>query len=332
MLAEQTGNVFATWEWASEWWKHFGAGKELLLLRFEAPSGEAVGIVPLAVRKHGPLRLGRFVGHGPSDQVGPVCAPDDREAILLALGAHLEADLVVDVLVGDQVLEADGWEPLLGAAALRRDSSPLLTLDGSWEGWLDSKSSNFRQQVRRKTRHLVEDHGLRFRLTADPGRLDSDLSELVRLHRARWGAASTALTGPRQAFHRSFARIALELGWLRLWIAEVEGVKEPVAAWYGFRYGAAESFYQSGRDPRWEDESIGFVVLCHTIQAAFDDGMREYRLLRGGDQYKRRFADSAPELLTAVIGHGRRGRAAATAGRRLSASRRGTAVLARIVG
>jgi len=30
VLAERSGNLFATWEWASTWWSHFGRGHDLV--------------------------------------------------------------------------------------------------------------------------------------------------------------------------------------------------------------------------------------------------------------------------------------------------------------
>ena len=39
---------------------------------------------------------------------------------------------------------------------------------------------------------------------------------------------------------------------------------------------------------------MGFVLLAHSIRSAFEDGMREYRFLRGGDSYKGRFCRRRP--------------------------------------
>ena len=103
-------------------------------------------------------------------------------------------------------------------------------------------------------------------------------------------------TEVQRSFHREFARCAFERGWLRLWFLEIDG--DPVAAWYGFRFGEAESYYQSGRDPAWDRSSVGLVLLAHTIREAMGDGMREYRLLRGGESYKDRFATADPGLQT----------------------------------
>jgi CelD/BcsL family acetyltransferase involved in cellulose biosynthesis len=201
----------------------------------------------------------------------------------------------------------------LRGRVLRQESSPTIAVPPrGWEEYLAERSRNLRSQLGRKRRKLEQQHGLRFRLT-DAAGLDADLSTLFRLHAARWGEeGSGAFDGARADFHRAFAPVALERGWLRLWVAEAD--ERPVAAWYGFRFGDAESYYQSGRDPDWERSSVGLVLLAHTIESAMDDGVGEYRLLRGGETYKDRFASADAGVETIAAARGLVGRSAALAG------------------
>jgi CelD/BcsL family acetyltransferase involved in cellulose biosynthesis len=242
-----------------------------------------------------PLRLARFMGHGPADQLGPVCAPEDAAPAFASMERR-----GWDVLLAEHLPPGHG----LRGRSLRRESSPVIAVpDGGWEEYLAGRSRNLRSQLRRKERALERDHGLSFRLCDDPARVGEDMETLIRLNRARWGErGSGALGADRAAFHRDFAPVALERGWLRLWLAEVDG--EPVAAWYGFRFGAAEAYYQSGRDPAWDRSSVGLVLLAHTIREAMADGMREYRLLRGGEYYKDRLATDDPAVETVAAGRG----------------------------
>jgi CelD/BcsL family acetyltransferase involved in cellulose biosynthesis len=140
----------------------------------------------------------------------------------------------------------------------------------------------------------------------DAARLDDDLGLVFALHSARWDG-ETSFTR-REAFHRAFARAAHERGWLRLWILEVDGTAR--AAWWGYRFAGVESYYQLGRDPAWERESVGFVLLVHSIREALADGAKEYRFGRGGEEYKYRFASDDPGLETAGLARTRLGEAA----------------------
>jgi hypothetical protein len=47
------------------------------------------------------------------------------------------------------------------------------------------------------------------------------------------------------------------------------------------------------------------VLLAHAIREAAQDSMAEYRLLRGDERYKYRFATADPGLETLGVPHGR---------------------------
>ena len=308
-LGEAAGNVFGTWEWGSTWWRHFGRGRRLALAACRRPDGTAAGVLPLYEARRAPMRLLRFLGHGPADHLGPVCAPGDRPAVGEALARALAGPRTL--LLAERLHPHEGWVPRLGGVVVRREESPRIALDAeTWDEFLAARSSNFRQQVRRRERKLIREHGLSYRLS-DESTLERDLGSVFALHEARWEGPESTSFSRAAAFHRDFAAVALDRGWLRLWLAEVGG--RPVAAWYGFRFAGAEWYYQAGRDPAWEREAIGFVLLAHTIRSALEDGMTEYRLLLGGESYKDRFASDDPGLETAVIGNRAVGRAAARA-------------------
>lgn len=321
-LAEASRNPFSTPEWVEAWCRHLGGGRPPLLLGCRRPDGSLAAIFALDLARRGPLRVARLAGHGPADELGPACAPEDRLAALAALRRALRSGMLpVDVLIGDRVAAEEGLGLALDGPVLQREASPSLPLSGTWEELLAARSRNFREQVRRRERSLARDHALRFRLTRDPAELDADLGSLFRLHEARWGERGTGpFRGPTAAFHREFAASALARGWLRLWHLELDGIA--VAAWYGWRYGGLELYYQSGRDPGWERRSIGFVLLVHTIREALGDRMSEYRFLRGGESYKGRFATDDRPVETRAVGRGPIARGA-VAGARLASGRGG---------
>jgi CelD/BcsL family acetyltransferase involved in cellulose biosynthesis len=324
-LAEAGGNVFSTWEWASTWWLRRGHDRPLLLYGCRDARGRLAAILPLYLASARPVRVARFLGHGPADELGPVCAPAERRAAACAV-AEVAVRARLGVLFAELLPGGYPRSAEFGGKVVRREASPTLSLDG-WEPYLAGRSANFRQQVRARERRLARDHALAFRLADDPLRLDDDLGLLFRLHAARWGARSPFLRW--REFHAEFARVALERGWLRLWFLELDG--RPAAAWYGFRFGRVESYYQAGRDLARSDASVGFVLLAHTIREAASDGMREYRFLRGGEPFKSRFADDDPGLETVVVTRGIRGRLAGAAAAGVLRSDRAASLLGRLV-
>jgi CelD/BcsL family acetyltransferase involved in cellulose biosynthesis len=311
-LALAARNVFATWEWISTWWRHFGAGHQPLVTACRAADDRVIGILPFYLWASRPLRILRFIGHGAGDHLGPVYASQDEPAVADGARRTLER-LRWDVFVGDQLPAPARWSGVLGAKVLVREGNPVLRAPaGGWDGFLAGRSPNFRQQLRRRERRLAREHRLAFRLVQDAAELPSALDALFRLHTLRWpnGSAFQA----REAFHREFAALGFQRGWTRIWLLELDG--QAVAAWYGLRFAGAESYYQAGRDPAWDHRSVGFVLLAHSIRAAFQDGIGEYRFLRGHEAYKYRFAAEDPGLETIALTRGPVARLTLSAARR----------------
>lgn len=310
-LAEETRNVFATWEWASTWRRHFAADRPLQALACRS-GGRLVAVLPLYEWRSQPLRVVRLLGHGAGDQLGPICRSADRAQVAKAF-RRAASELDADVVLAENVAADEGWSALLGGRVLRRSSSPVLTLrDGS------AGSPRLRKRLRYEERRLARDNRLAYRLAGESDRLEDDLDALFALHRARWPDESSAFA-PQEPFQRDFARVACERGWLRLWFLDLDGA--PAAAWYGFRFGGAEAHYQGGRDPRWEPHSLGLLLLAHTIEEARADGLDEYRFLRGGEAYKHRFATRDPGLETVGLARGAAGALALAGWRALDATR-----------
>lgn len=310
-LAERSGNIFATWEWADAWWRHFG-GEGEPALRACLRGDEPYAIAPLYRDRKGPFGLLRFLGHGVGDVLGPVCdraeAPSAMRTVLA--GMRDERDwtaLLAERIPGDLAA-------VLGGESLLTEENPSLRIGGrSWEDYLKAASKNMREKVRRNTRKLERDHELAFELCERADQVEPMMQTLFDLHGMRWGAEGGSFGRDSVVpFHLDFAPIALERGWLRLWTMRVDD--EPAAAWYGFRFGRTEAYYQSGRDPKFDRFSVGFLMLARTIEAAFDDGLDTYGFLRGDESYKGRFATESEELETRAVGNGAAGRGAVRGG------------------
>jgi CelD/BcsL family acetyltransferase involved in cellulose biosynthesis len=319
-LGERSGNLFATWEWNSTWWQHFGSGHRLLVTACRARAGSLVALLPAYVaRAGGGVKLVRLLGHGQGDRLGPICLPPDAERAAAALRAALRSKPWRNaVLLAEQLPADERWAGRLKGRTIGREASPVLEVTTrDWDEFLAGRSANLRQQIRRKERQLAREHDLRYRLVEDADALSDALDVLFALHGTRWGEAGAAEYGRAEPFHRAFAAHAHERGWLRLWLLEVDG--QPVAAWHGFRFGGADWYYQSGRDPAWDRYSVGGVLLAHTIRDCVEAGVGRYLFLRGDEPYKFRFATSDPGLETVALGSGVAGRAGVAA---LQAARR----------
>ena len=314
-LAEGAGHPFATWEWNSAWWRWFAGDRRLYSFICRDESGDALAILPLYEAARRPVPVARFLGYGGLQS--PVCGPDGRKAAADGLwqatrqGRGNPRVLLAEQLPGDQ-----GWGEALGGRLLSDGHDPLVRFDGRpWEEVIaEDWNSKLRGNLRRRETKLVEKHGLTFRLADDPARIGEDVDALYRLHGERWGEETTGVfEGDRGAFHREFAEAAQQRGWLRLWLAEVDG--ETVGAWYGWRYANAEWYYQAGRDPRFDKAGLGTVMLVHAMRSACEDGVAVFHFLGGehAEQFKERFANGDAGTETRVLASGLGGRLAAVA-------------------
>ena len=300
-LAESSRNIFATWEWTSLWWSHFGHERELAVAAALDDGDRIAAVLPLYFWIKRPGRILRFLGHGASDQLGPICHPNERGAAAALSSRIWRRTADAGMSCSPSTSRATRIGAMLSAQRCFGRSRTLSYTTTEADGMVSSPREARTSASRSAGASGTSIAGTRSS-SASPtirARLEEDLNTLFALHSARWSEGNSSFGGTRETFHRDFAACALERGWLRLWFLELDG--QPVAAWHGFRFGGVESYYQAGRDPAWDDASVGFVLLAHSIRAALTDGVTEYRFLRGDDEYKSRFANRDRTLETPAL-------------------------------
>lgn len=304
--------LFLTWEWLHTWWKHLSGGRRLSLLAVRS-GGRLVALAPFALarprlRALWPLRRLEFLGTGSvgSDYLDVVVRGGRETEALGALAEHLKA--AAPVLDLPQVrgegssacelareLQLGGWH----LSSVRTNVCPYISLCAlAWPSYLATLGREHRYNFARRLRNLMRD----FEVTFEPARSDDERREslalLIDLHRRRWSrrGGSDAFHRPELvSFHEEMSRLALERGWLRLFLLRLDG--EPAAALYGFVYNRVFYFYQSGFDPRYASHSVGLVAMGLAIRSAVEEGVSEYDLLHGNEPYKYHWAQQSRELM-----------------------------------
>ena len=300
LAASPSDTVFLTWEWLHTWWRHFAGRRRLAILAVRDGS-DLVALAPLALRPPQSSRLSfawrlEFLGSGAagSDYLDLIVRAGEEERALPALQERLEhARAAIDFTQtrreGAAVerlaesLQGRGWW-------LRRSASnacPFIPLVGhTWTSYLASLGSSHRQNLQRRVRALSKSSDVRFEAAATEEERRLFLARLVDLHNARRRAVGTdAFDRPeRIAFHDHFSALALERGWLRLFLLKLDGL--PVAGLYGLRYRDVFSFYQSGFDPAYARLSVGLVTMGWSIRRAIEEGASEFDFLHGEETYK----------------------------------------------
>jgi len=301
--------LFLTWEWLSTWWRHLSGDRKLHLATVRS-RGRLVALAPLVVRPPGissvlPFPALEFMGTGSigSDYLDVVVRRGEEERALKDLAEHLagtnravELEQIkirgcVAAEIG-RLLGGRGWS----VQEEETNVSRHISLAGrSWTAYLDSLGAAHRYNVHRRLRKLEREFDLRFEKTVTEEERRPALARLIALHGARWQGYSRAFHTPNHVrFHEEISRLACQRGWLRIYTLWLDG--EPVAALYGFRYGTVFSFYQSGFDPNYAKYSTGLVTMGLTIKSAIEEGVEEYDMLQGVEQYKEHWAHETRPL------------------------------------
>jgi len=304
--------VFLTWAWLFTWWKHL-AEDRLLHILIVRRGKKLIALAPFCLRPRNlararPLPVLEFLGSGfaGSDYLDVIVRRGSRAEACEALSSHLaESRLAIkwtnlklgenaaaDVLAG---LREEGWT----AAEIRTNTCPFIPLSGAtWESYLASLSADHRYNFNRKLRRLNQNYAVRFEQADTRERCRETTDLLIAQHNTRWqarGGSDAFHTASLVAFHREWTQLALERGWLRLYVLRLN--EQPAACLYGLLYREIFYFYQSSFDAAYTQSSVGLISMGLAIRRAIDEGAEEYDLLHGSEAYKSHWSRDSRDLV-----------------------------------
>jgi CelD/BcsL family acetyltransferase involved in cellulose biosynthesis len=297
LAASRADCPFLTWEWLYTWWTHLRGSRRLQLITVR-DGDELIALAPLAVSRAPVPWLSTLeflgTGYAGSDYLD-VIARRDRETE----GVHSIAETLASQKravhldhLPPSSLASGLVEPLIeGRWTLRETMAgacPFVRLaDQSWDSYLGMLGPAHRANVRRRLRAIERQFEVRVERAASEKERRAFLSTLMALHNRRWstrGGSTAFPTDALRSFHDEVTRCALERGWLRLFVLRLDSA--PAAAMYCFAYGGKYYFYQGAFDERFQQFSVGLVMLALTIRAAIEEGSLEFDLLYGTEAYK----------------------------------------------
>jgi CelD/BcsL family acetyltransferase involved in cellulose biosynthesis len=311
LVASDSNCLFLTWEWLHTWWNHLADNRQLSILAIRSQD-QLIGLAPFVRRparfsSGHPLPVLEFLGSGQvgSDYLDVILRRRWEEQATTDLASHLARERSMfrwtNVCGSDSRAAAlavhlgqSGWS----VTDAEINQCPYISLEGkSWESYLAELGSEHRYNFQRKWKRLNRDYTVRFDpvTTAEECRASIDL--VIEQHNLRWSdrSGSDAFHTPGLVgFHREFALLALQRGWLRLYVLRLDG--QPAACLYGFLYGGKFYFYQSGFDPAFEKNSVGLVTMGLAIKNAIAEGATEYDLLHGNEAYKSHWSRQSRDL------------------------------------
>lgn len=285
-------NFFQSLDWLAVYWKHYGAEQRLRVLGI-SEGANLVGILPLVVRRErtkvGTLRYLTYPLDYWASFYGPIGSNPD--AVLVAgLEYFHTAQRDWDVLelrwVGSEPTECERLFRLLVAEGERPvvttfDSTAVIDLTGTWDGYLASRGSKWRNNYHRWTRRLAELGQVRHvRYRPDPGGAPRwDLYEhCLTLAKASWQGSSqtgTTLTHDSVAnFLRDSHQAAANCGALDLNLLTIDD--RPVAFAYNYHFRGNVFSMRIGYLPELANFGVGNLLYTHALEDSFRRGDWNY--------------------------------------------------------
>ena len=266
-----------------------------------------LAVTPSRLRRLLPFRSLEFLGTGSvgSDYLDVIVRRGEEPEASEALAGYLAGGkLMLELTQINQRscaatslatrLRERGWR----VSETTTDVCPFITLSGhSWHSYLGTLGAKQRYNAESRIKNLDKQFEVRFEQATSEEQRREFLSLLLALHHRRWrerGGSTAFHTPGLLAFHEEVSRLALERGWLRLFVLRLDGGS--AAAFYGFRYGRAFYFYQSGFDPCYAKHGVGQATVSLTIKHAIEEDAEEYDLLHGDESYKFSWTRDVREL------------------------------------
>ena len=311
LQSSDSDGLFLTWEWLYTWWKSLAGDRHLWILTVRCEGELAAlapcGLCPRSLFRWRPLPVLEFLGHGSvgSDYLDIIVRRGREPEVRRAIASGLAGERLMlnwtqlkrsDCLAAGvaSALGEKGWS----VNETETNTCPFIPLAGmSWESYLATLGAEHRYNFHRKWKRLNRDYRVEFEQVRTQAQCRESIDLVIALHNLRWrdrGGSDAFHTPGLVRFHQEFSQLALDRGWLRLYVLRLDG--KPAACLYGFLYRQTFYFYQSGFDATYDKHSVGLVTMGLAIKSAIEEGAEEYDLLHGNEAYKSHWSRDSREL------------------------------------
>ncbi len=302
-------SFFQSLEWLETYGRHFGNEMAFRVLVVGDPR-RPEGILPLVVyperTRIGWLRVLSYPLHDWGSFYGPI-GPDPAGTLQAGL-RHIRRSVRdwdfmelrwcgapgTDLRHCDDAMQAAGFQ----SQATIWDRTAMVDLRGDWASYFAGRPSSFRNNFRRRQKHLAAMGNLRFERYRPRGETHDDADPRWDLYDAcerlagrSWQALSTEGTTLSSDSIRPFLREAhaeaVRLGAVDmnlLWLND-----RPTAFAYNYHWQGYVSGLRVGFDPEFTQEGVGGLLWAMSIRDSFERGDRIYDLGAGSLEVKRHY-------------------------------------------
>lgn len=270
--------------WHVAWWDSFGKNFELALGAVLC-NGELIAIAPLystEVRERG-LRLEttQLASNGYSPFSDLLLAPDLSEAmideVLDLMVEHNPCDVMrlqklpANGVVAERASREGGLPVTIGIEPILQ--TPIISLEGDWQSYLQALSSSSRKTVRRKLKRLNGKDELTIERYKPKNSKDPILEDIVAVSARSW-KADTKSDLQRDVAGREFLlRLIDELGpddAVSVWVLSEHGT--PIAFELLLHYCGIVYPIRADYDQKYASISPGSILMAYVLKDMFENG------------------------------------------------------------
>ncbi|MBI2429617.1 MAG: GNAT family N-acetyltransferase [Ignavibacteriales bacterium] len=172
--------------------------------------------------------------------------------------------------------------------------SPWLPITESWKEFQKTISASKRSALRRAQRRANEYGAVTMEiLSPRPDDMQCYLDEIYTVEHASWKArtkTSIRSNSQMKKFFNTYAKKMATDGALRLSLMRIDG--RTVAGQIGVEYAGRFWVLKVGYDERFAHCSPGILLMHHTIQYAFERGMKSFEFLGRDEQWIRMWSEN----------------------------------------
>ena len=302
--------IFQTWEWIKTWWLYFSENRQLCILTARDQNGALIGIAPLMheVYQKGPIKLSTLAfigtGHVCPTHLKILSNPENLERISHTFIRYLRERVAPwDILrISSVVSNSPEKNMLVAMGGKTRIGSQIPTLyiplPNNWDGYLKTIGRKFRRANINSRQKLENDYRGQVSISCitehdEVHHTFEKLEELIKQRCHSKGIPTAWDETSFTQFHRSFASIALDRGWLRLYTLTVKD--QMIAIIYNLNFNDCAFGYNMGYDARWGHYNPGRILIAYSIESAIMESVKIFDMGRGDTEYKYSWTDHVKE-------------------------------------
>jgi len=287
--------LFLTYEWLSSCCTHSRDVQQLfIVVIWNGPA--VVAIAPLRVIKSGRFRQLCMIDNHVSDYKDFIIDDSvNREQVIREIFDTLDQDDGWDFFMLDNI-PADSVNSLAFDSSLarypsgrvvRKEHSPpafYIPLEGTFDEYYRSLRRSFQEGTVRFQKKL-EKKALSYSFSKefDSSRISETVDEIINLNAGKYSGGVFDHPSAR-SFYKYFAQKACRLGWLSIPTLFING--EIAARFLDFQYKNIHYYIITCYRSEYSNYSPGRLLNLWLIKHCFEQGLSEYDMLTGAEEYK----------------------------------------------